>query len=102
MKHEKFSVLIYPAAQRDFIEINEYFTGALKDSTNNLFQKVKESISLLEENPYIFPLVKDPFLNSLGYRMVPIENYLLFYVIKEETVQLHRFLYGKRDYQSIL
>ncbi len=102
MNSNKYAVLIYPAAERDFREVKEYFTEVLKIKPNPLFQKVNDSIAVLEENPYLYPLVKDSFLGAMGYRMVPVDNYLLFYVVKEKTVQLHRFLYGKRDYLHIL
>ena len=36
-----------------------------------------------------------------GYRMFPIDNFLVFYVIENDEVQIHRFLYGKRDYLLI-
>jgi plasmid stabilization system protein ParE len=102
MSQKIYQVLIYPSAENDLIEIKEYFLNKLKISPNNLFEKFYKSIDTLEINPHIFPLPKDPFLNQLGYRMVPIDNFLLFYIIDNDTVQIHRFLYGRRNYLSIL
>jgi len=50
----------------------------------------------------MYPLVKDPYLNQLGYHMIPIDNFLVFYIVTGNEVQIHRFLYGKRDYMEIL
>ena len=97
-----YKVLIYPSAENDLIEIKEYFLNKLKISPNNLFQKFYKSIDTLENNPYLFPLLKDSFLNQLGYRLIPIDNFLLFYIIDNDIVQIHRFLYGRRNYLSIL
>jgi len=102
MSRHLYQVLIYPRAENDLREIREYFLNALKTSPNNLFTKLYKSIDELEQNPYLFPLVKDPFLNQSGYRMIPIDNFLLFYIIDNNTVQIHRFLYGRRNYFSIL
>jgi len=35
---------------------------------------------------------------------MPVLNYLVFYIIREEinTVVIHRFLYGRRDWLTIL
>ena len=102
MSKKTYQVLIYPSAENDLIEIRDYFLNKLKISPNNLFEKFYKSIGTLENNPHIFPLLKDSFLNQLGYRMVPIDNFLLFYIIDNDTVQIHRFLYGRRNYLSIL
>ena len=98
MNKHKFTVLIYPSAEADLLEIKDYFENKLKVSANKLFEKFYNSIDILEKNPLIYPLVKDPFLNQLGYRIITIDNFILFYVIENNEVQIHRFLYGKRDY----
>ncbi len=102
MNSIKYKVRIYPSAENDLIEIKDYFVNKLKTTPNNLFEKLYKIIDVLEENPFIFPLLKDIFLNQLGYRMVPVDNFLLFYIIQNNEVQIHRFLYGKRNYLEIL
>ncbi len=37
---------------------------------------------------------------QMGYRAV--DRYILFYVVKNTEVQIHRILYGRRDYLSLL
>ena len=101
MSKPQYSVLVFPKAEEDFVEVRTYFEERLKTSANPLFQKVLKTIDLLEENPLIFPLLKDPYLNQLGYRMVPIDNFLLFYLISGPNVEIHRFLYGRREYHLL-
>jgi len=101
MSKPKYTVLIFPKAEEDFLEVKTYLEERLKTSASPLFEKVHSTIDLLEENPLIFPLIKDPYLNQLGYRMVPIDNFLLFYQILGTEVQIHRFLYGRREYHLI-
>jgi plasmid stabilization system protein ParE len=102
MTSRKYKVLIYPAAEQDILEITGYFENALKTSPNNLIQKFYDSIDILETNPFIHPLLQDNYLHQLGYRMFSVDNFLVFYVVKNNLVQIHRFLYGKRDYLQIL
>jgi len=102
MTVKKYKISIYPSAEKDLLEIKDYFVNKLKTSPNNLFQKFYDSLDLLESNPIIHSLVKDTYLNQLGYRMYPIDNFLVFYVIVNDEIQIHRFLYGKRDYLLIL
>lgn len=102
MSSKKYKVRIFPSAENDLLEIKEYVENKLKISPNKLFSKFYSSIDVLETDPLIFPLLKDVYLGSLGYRMISIDNFLLFYVIENNKVQIHRFLYGKRDYLLIL
>lgn len=102
MKIQKYKINIYPSAQNVLIEIKNYFINKFKTAPNNLFRKFYDSLDILETNPLIHPLLKDIYLNQLGYRMYPIDNFLVFYVIDHDEIQIHRFLYGKRDYLLIL
>jgi len=102
MSSTKYKVRIYPSAENDLMESKDYFVNKLQTSPNELFDKLLKTMDVLEENPFIFPLLKDIFLNQSGYRMVPIDNFLLFYSIENSEVQIHRFLYGKRNYLDIL
>jgi len=102
MKPLKYSVLIYPKAEADLLEIKDYFENKLKTSPNGLFQKFFDQIDFLESDPFLYPLVKDTYLHEAGYRLIPIDNFLVFYIVKSKEVQIHRFLYGKRNYILLL
>ena len=58
----------------------------------------------LDTFPQRFSLVNDPFLSSLGIRLIPVQNYLAFYKVSSSTQTVHilRFLYGHSDWQAIL
>jgi toxin ParE1/3/4 len=101
MSKTKYSVLVYPKAENDLIEIKTYFEEILKASSRSLFEKFFKEIDNLEENPYRYPLIKDPYLNQLGYRIIPIDNFLVFFIVNEKEVQIHRFLYGRRNYHLL-
>jgi hypothetical protein len=60
MSKTKYSVLIFPKAENDLIETKTYFEEILKTSPTPLFEKFLIQIDILEDNPFIFPLLKDP------------------------------------------
>ena len=101
MSKTKYNVLIFPKAENDLIETKTYFEDILKTSSKSLFEKFYKEIDTLEENPYIFPLAKDAILKQFGYRIIPIDNYLVFFIIKDNEIQIHRFLYGRRNYHLL-
>jgi len=59
-------------------------------------------IGQLEDNPLLYPLVRDLHLGQKGYRLEPIEYYLVFYLNSGRTVEVRPFLFGARKYSSIL
>jgi plasmid stabilization system protein ParE len=52
----------------------------------------------LADHPKLGVVPKDDRLKRLGYRMLIIESYLVFYVVKFETVQIRRIIHGDRQY----
>ena len=101
MSKTKYSVLIFPKAENDLKETKIYFEEILKTPSKLLFEKFFKEIDDLEENPYRYPLLKDPYLNQLGYRVLPIDNFLVFFIIHEKEVHIHRFLFGRRNYHLL-
>lgn len=71
-------------------------------AADNLLDTAEEKINQLADFSQKHPVVDDAILSSWGIRFTAIKNYLAFYIIKENTVYLIRFLHGKRDWISIL
>jgi hypothetical protein len=57
----------------------------------------------IERHSYSGVAVPDKKLAGDGYRMVVIENYLMFYKAFEDKrrITVYRFINGKRDYPSL-
>ena len=99
---KKYKVLVYPSAQKDLNEIKNYFSNILKTSSNSVFKKFLEQVQILKEHPLVYPVHQDSLLKLIGYRVVPIDKYLMFDVVKGDSVQIHRVLYAKRNYVQLL
>ena len=69
-----------------------------------LAKKLHEAIKDLSFFPTKYPICNDDFLRVWEIRFVPVNNYLLFYIVREDekTVYVLRFLYSRRDWQKIL
>ncbi len=44
---------------------------------------------------------KDQRLIQLNYRMLVVENYLVFYVVLDDVVEIRRIFHGKRKYDFL-
>ena len=90
------------SAQRDLADAFDYIDLTLKNpsAADKLVAIAWKKFRSLDTFPQRFSLVNDPFLSSLGIRLIPVQNYLAFY--KVQTVHILRFLYGHSDWQAIL
>jgi toxin ParE1/3/4 len=101
-----FQINITEPAERDMSDCARYITVELRNkvAATRLLDEAEDSIYSLEDMPFRCALVKDETLAQQGIRCLPIHNYLLFYIVREETktVTIERFLYRRRDWTNIL
>jgi len=101
-----YLVNITKPAERDIREAANYIANELRNKAAaiRLLNDVAEAIYSLETMPLRYALVYDEVLAKQGMRFFPLNNYLVFYVVREEkkVVVIERFLYGRRDWATIL
>ena len=97
-----YKVKIYPAAKRDFIDIINYLNTLSADAALRYYDLLAEKIASLAQMPERCPYVRNIPLKAKGYRCLVVESYLVFYVVKGDTVQVRRIVYGKRNYEWLL
>ena len=102
----KYSVHFTESVLNDIERAARYIKYTLHNpsASDNLLDDISAEIRKLEDNPFICAVVDDPVLNSIGIRFRVIGNYLLFYIVSDQTktISILRFLYGKMNWQSIL
>ncbi|MCB2291183.1 type II toxin-antitoxin system RelE/ParE family toxin [Clostridium sp. CS001] len=99
---KKYRIDYLPIAEKDLSDIIEYITLDSPQSALKLLEEIDESISKLEEFPFMGINLKDTRLQRFNYRVVVVSSYLVFYVVKDEYVEIRRILHGKRKYQFLL
>jgi toxin ParE1/3/4 len=89
-------------AENDLDDIFDYIMKDNPSAAVSLLEKFDHSISQLAVNPEIGVVPKDDRLKQLGYRMLIVGKYLVFYVVKANTVQIRRIIHGVRQYSFLL
>ena len=101
-----YEVHIKREAENDLNEAADYIEFVLLNpqAADDLLDTVEETLPTLAQYAQRYALVDDPVLRAWGIRFVQIKNYLAFYTISEEEQKVYivRFLYGKRNWISIL
>ncbi|WP_070001001.1 type II toxin-antitoxin system RelE/ParE family toxin [Cellulosilyticum sp. I15G10I2] len=100
--NKKYQIEYLPIAEKDLTDIIEYITLDSPQSALSLLENIDESISNLADLPFIGVTPRDPRLERLNYRILVVSSYLVFYVVKNDCVEIRRILHGKRKYQFLL
>ncbi|MCL2152125.1 MAG: type II toxin-antitoxin system RelE/ParE family toxin [Oscillospiraceae bacterium] len=103
---ENYEINITEPAENDLRDIAKHIFNQLNAPTTaqNMIQMIKAAIAKLKTMPLAHPPVRDDRLAALGYRVLFVKNYIVFYVIneKEKAIDVDRILYGRRDWRNIL
>jgi len=98
---DEYKVIISPAAQNDFLDIVEHLNTLSPDAAEQYFELFMDKVKMLATTPDSCPLARDTQLRLRGYRMLHIENYIVFYVLTGKSVELRRILYARRQYDRL-
>ena len=97
-----FTMRYLSSAQRDLFEILEYIKKDRPGAASGVMDKFDKSIGNLAASPELGIIPKDERLKRLGYRVLVVDKYLVFYVLKSRTVQIRRVIHGARRYSFLL
>ena len=89
-------------AERDLVDVFTYITKDNPTAAASLLEEIDQSISHLSRNPDLGVLPKDDRLRKLGYRILIIRKYLVFYVVKKDAIQIRRVMHGARQLAFLL
>ena len=99
---ETYKIKIFPTAKQDLEEVIGYLNTLSPDAASKYYDLLVEEIVSLSKMPERCPKPKDLALAVKGYRYLIVKNYLVFYDIIGDTVQIRRILYARRDYSALL
>jgi plasmid stabilization system protein ParE len=94
----RYKIRIYSHAKADLKDIISYLNTLSPQVAIRYYDLIVEKISSLSEMPERCPFVRDVVLKAKGYRYLIIEGYMVFFVIRSDTVQIRRIIHGRRNY----
>jgi plasmid stabilization system protein ParE len=98
----QYEVKIFPAAKQDLLDIIGYLNTLSPETALGYYDLLTEKIASLSDLPERCPHPRDLALKAKGYRYLLVKNYLVFFVVRDKTVQVRRILYARRDYRALL
>jgi toxin ParE1/3/4 len=98
----RHTVRLLKIAEQDLQDIVSFVAADNVSAAISLAERVECDLQRLGPHPYLGKTPNDERLVALGYRVLTIDNYLVFYKVRGKTVLIHRILHGARDIPSLL
>ena len=99
---EQYKITIFPTAQSDLKGIVDYLNTLSANAAVQHYDLIVKKIGTLQTFPERCTLARDTQLRLRGYRLLHVKNYVVFFVINGNTVEIRRILYAKRQYEQLL
>jgi len=101
-----YRLIVTKDAHLDIDGIVEYIAVTLCNTSTAIgfIDEVEKSYRNIVVNPFMYSFCVDDKLRSQGYRRIPIKNYVILYLIDEDTqtVTVMRVFYGGRNYPELI
>jgi toxin ParE1/3/4 len=102
MPKPKYQINITEAAEKDLGDIIDYISADNLTAAFKVAVRIEKNILKLENFPFIGVVPRIRRLALKGYRILIMDDYLIFYVIAgKETIEIRRILSSKRNYQFL-
>ena len=94
---QNYKVKLYPTAEQDLLDIINDLNTLSPEAALQYYDLLTEQIASLSSMPE-----RCARLPPQGSRSPIDKKYLVFFIVAEDTVQIHRILYGRSNHRSIL
>ena len=99
---DKYAIRYLPVAVDDLLSIYDWIADDSPARATSFTEKLDKRISNLSTHPYLGRLPKDDKLRAFGYRVLVIESFLVFYVVRGQRIEIHRVVHGSRNLDDIV
>jgi plasmid stabilization system protein ParE len=98
----KYTLRYLPIAQDDLISIFDFIAQDSPNRALSFVDELDERIKRLEQHPLLGRIPRHPKLREYGYRVVIIETYLVFYINRDQEIELHRVVHTSRNLDHLI
>ena len=104
MKDKNYIIKYSPTFMSQFSNILNYFVHKLKNkiAAENFYNEVIQEIEKRSENPTIYEKYIGLKRRKDVYYKIYVKNYTIFYVVKNNTMEIRRILYSRRNFKELV
>lgn len=104
MENKKYYIHYTPSFYRDLRQIIYYIVYKLKNkiATRNLLNKITEEVEKRSYYAEYYEKYRSLKRRNYTYYRIYIKNYIIFYTINDNTMEVIRILYSKRNFKNLI
>ena len=102
--NKKYTIIYLPLFYKDMDQIARYIAKKLNNriAANNLISEVKQKIEKRAYNPNSYEKYSSSTKRKNTYYRLYVKNYIVFYIIKYNIMEVRRILYNKRNFDNLI
>lgn len=98
----KYTIRYLPIAVDDLVSIFDWIANNSPANADAFIKKLDRRILNLKSHHLLGRIPRDEKLKDFGYRVIIIESYLVFYIVRDKTIEIHRVIHGSRNLSDII
>lgn len=99
MENKAYQLRYLPIFEQDLIDTVNYISNALKNETAalRLIDDIESAIIERLNNPVAFEPYRSARKRDYPYYRIYVKNYVIYYVVIGDVMEVRRLIYGARD-----
>lgn len=104
MANKKYEIKYLPTFVVQFNNILYYITYELKNkiAADNFYNEVVKQIEIRSNNPEAYEVFKIIKSEKIKYYKINVKNYTIFYVLKNNVMEIRRIYYSQRNFENLI
>lgn len=104
MANKKYEIRYLPIFISQFNNILYYITYKLKNKivADNFYNEVVKQIEIRSEAPESYEVFKIIENGEIKYYKINVKNFTIFYVVKDNVMEIRRIYYSQRNFENLI
>ncbi len=104
MEDSKYQITFLPLFYEDLDKIMDYIIHKLNNeiAAKNLLDKIEREIEVRANSSAQYEKYKSSKNRKMIYYRIYVNNYTIFYTIKDKTMEVRRILYSRRNFKKLI
>ena len=104
MNNKKYTITYLPLFYKDLNKITKYINHKLNNriAADNLINEVQQKIEKRAYSPISYEKYSSSAKRKHTYYRLYVKNYTIFYIIKDNIIEIRRILYNKRNFNNLI
>ncbi len=104
MANKRYEIIYLPTFISQFNNILYYITYELKNkiAADKFYSEVVKQIEIRSEAPELYEVFKTIRNGEIKYYKINVKNYTIFYVVKDNVMEIRRIYYSQRNFDNLI